>query len=58
MTESGELQGSPRVSDGTRTRGRRDHNPSKAVLLGADGAYDRALSGSELLSVALNLDPA
>jgi hypothetical protein len=47
-----------RVSDGTRTRGRRDHNPSKAVLFSADAAYQPALSDVELRSVALNLDPA
>jgi hypothetical protein len=46
------------VSDGTRTRGRRDHNPSKAVSLSASSAPQHAFSGAELLSVALNLDPA
>jgi hypothetical protein len=46
------------VSDGIRTRDRRDHNPTDPVLLGVDDAYERALSGSWLLSVALNLDPA
>jgi hypothetical protein len=28
-----------RVSDGTRARGRRDHNPRKVVLMGVDAAY-------------------
>jgi hypothetical protein len=31
--KSGHWQGT-RVSDGTRTRGRRDHNPSKSGVLG------------------------
>jgi hypothetical protein len=52
------MQALPRVSDGTRTRGRRDHNPREVVLIGVDAAYEREASAFELRPVALNLDPA
>jgi hypothetical protein len=52
------LAGSRGVSDGTRTRGRRDHNPSNMVRLSAPSPRRARLSAPELLSVALNLDPA
>jgi len=46
------------VSDGTRTRGRRDHNPSKGVLQRRAAAKERGFSVAEVASVALTLDPA
>ena len=47
-----------RVSDGSRTRDRRYHNPSRAVPLRRDSAQRLSLSVAEFFSVALNLDPA
>jgi hypothetical protein len=41
------------VSDGTRTRGRRDHNPNNVVRSGACAASYARLSASELVPVAL-----
>ena len=46
------------MSDGTRTRGRRIHNPSKVVVLRAHSAQRLLVSVAQFFSVALNLDPA
>ena len=44
------------VSDGTRTRGRRDHNPAKSVALGCSLALQRGLSRRQLRPLALTLE--
>jgi hypothetical protein len=49
--------GTKKVSDGTRTRGRRDHNPAKGGALSPDSALQRRLSRRQLCSLALTLDP-
>jgi hypothetical protein len=46
------------VSDGIRTRDRRDHNPGRAVLDSCVPACGRGMGVMELLSVSLKLDPA
>jgi hypothetical protein len=57
--------GEDRYSQGyRRERGDSDprppgpNNPTNAVRVGADAAHERALSGLQLLLLALNLDPA
>jgi hypothetical protein len=57
LSRKRDLQGKG-VSDGTRTRGRRDHNPNKS---GASECSSGSLSAFERIRVALialNLDPA
>jgi hypothetical protein len=46
-----------KVSDGIRTRDRRDHNPTHRVLPRADSALQRRLSGPQLRPLALTIVP-
>ncbi len=55
--EGADLQGLRRVSDGTRTRGRRDHNSNTVVARVLDSADLQAFRVCEISTVSLRLMP-